>query len=77
MPVNMLRTCADDGPWVENFCFKVSWSPFEETRLAVATAQNFGIVGNGKLEILIATEKGIREIASFYTRGSSLRLQML
>lgn len=30
----------------------VQWSPFIPNRLAVATAQNFGIVGNGRLYVL-------------------------
>ncbi len=30
----------------------VKFSPFEEAKVAVATAQNFGIVGNGKQHIL-------------------------
>ncbi|XP_031494441.1 peroxisome biogenesis protein 7 [Nymphaea colorata] len=35
------------------FCgYAVRFSPFYESRLAVATAQNFGIVGNGRLHIL-------------------------
>lgn len=32
--------------------YAVRWSPFDEGRLAVATAQNFGIIGNGKLHVL-------------------------
>jgi hypothetical protein len=30
----------------------VKWSPFVDSRLAVATSQNFGIIGNGRLHIL-------------------------
>ena len=32
--------------------YAVAWSPFLEQRLAVATAQNFGIIGYGKLHVL-------------------------
>ena len=32
--------------------YSVRWSPFDPDRLAVATAQNFGIIGNGKLHVL-------------------------
>ena len=31
--------------------FSVSFSPFEPGRLAVASAANFGIVGNGRLHV--------------------------
>jgi len=32
--------------------YAVKFSPFEETRIAVATAQNFGIIGNGRQYVL-------------------------
>ncbi len=32
--------------------YAVKFSPFEEGRLAVATAQNFGIIGNGRQYVL-------------------------
>jgi hypothetical protein len=32
--------------------YSVRFSPFEETKLAVATSQNFGIVGNGRQYVL-------------------------
>jgi len=38
----------------------VKFSPFQERLLAVSTAQNFGIVGNGRLHILEATPQGSR-----------------
>ena len=31
--------------------YSVKFSPYHEGRLAVATAQNFGIIGNGQLGI--------------------------
>ncbi|KAM7263161.1 hypothetical protein ACFE04_000844 [Oxalis oulophora] len=32
--------------------YSVKFSPFYETRIAVATAQNFGILGNGRVHVL-------------------------
>lgn len=32
--------------------YSVKWSPFEENKLAIATAQHFGIVGNGKQHVI-------------------------
>lgn len=32
--------------------YAAKFSPFVENRVAVATAQNFGIIGNGRLHIL-------------------------
>jgi peroxin-7 len=32
--------------------YAAKFSPFVDNRLAVATAQNFGIIGNGRLHIL-------------------------
>jgi hypothetical protein len=32
--------------------YAVKFSPFEEGKLAVATSQNFGIIGNGKQYVL-------------------------
>lgn len=32
--------------------YSVKFSPFEDGRIAVATAQNFGIIGNGKQYVL-------------------------
>ena len=37
----------------------VKYSPFFDSRLAVASAANFGLVGNGRLHILGLTPKGI------------------
>jgi len=48
--------------------YAVAWSPFEEGRLAVATAQNFGIIGNGRLHVLqLQPGAGAQEVASFDT----------
>ncbi len=35
--------------------YSVKFSPFEEGRIAVATAQNFGIIGNGRQYVLQVT----------------------
>ena len=32
--------------------YAAKFSPFVDNRLAVATAQNFGIIGNGRLHVL-------------------------
>ena len=32
--------------------YSVKFSPFYESRIAVATAQNFGILGNGRIHVL-------------------------
>uniref|UniRef100_A0A7S0V849 Peroxin-7 n=1 Tax=Polytomella parva TaxID=51329 RepID=A0A7S0V849_9CHLO len=46
----------------------VKFSPFLENRLAVATAQNFGIIGNGRLHILDQTPQGhIAQVAAYDT----------
>lgn len=52
--------------------YSVKFSPFYESRIAVGTAQNFGIVGNGRLHILQISPtpnsaQPITEIASFDT----------
>lgn len=35
--------------------YSLKFSPFEDGRIAVATAQNFGIIGNGKQYVLQAS----------------------
>lgn len=47
--------------------YGVQFSPFLENRLAVSTAQNFGIIGNGRQYVLELTPNGIQELASFDT----------
>ncbi|TFJ87352.1 hypothetical protein NSK_001684 [Nannochloropsis salina CCMP1776] len=50
-------------------CCSVEFSPFQEARLAVATAQYFGIIGNGRQHILeIGPDGNLREIRSFLTQ---------
>ena len=36
--------------------YSVKFSPFEDGKLAVATSQNFGIIGNGKQYVLQVRE---------------------
>lgn len=43
-------------------CLQVEFSPFEDGKLAVATSQYFGIVGNGGLHFLSLDERGMREV---------------
>lgn len=38
--------------------YAAKFSPFVENRLAVATAQNFGIIGNGRLHVLEVRSPG-------------------
>lgn len=47
--------------------YAVKFSPFVETRLAVATAQNFGIIGNGRQYVLELTPQGIVETIAYDT----------
>ncbi|GBG77177.1 hypothetical protein CBR_g23503 [Chara braunii] len=47
--------------------YSVKFSPFLETRLAVATSQNFGIIGNGRQYVLELSPEGIRELLAFDT----------
>jgi hypothetical protein len=54
-------------------CFlnvEVEWSPFDESRLAVATAQNFGIVGQGKQYVLQMKNGLLQPTATFETAVS-------
>ena len=39
--------------------YAVKYSPFFDSRIAVASAANFGLVGNGRLHILGLTPQGI------------------
>jgi hypothetical protein len=50
--------------------YAVKWSPFVEHRLAVATAQNFGIIGNGRLHILEV--RGVRTAPGWQCCGDVL-----
>ena len=49
---------------------QVEFSPFEDNKIAVSTAQHFGIIGNGKQYVLELAPggAGMREVCSFDTR---------
>lgn len=40
--------------------YGVKYSPFFDSRIAVAASANFGLVGNGRLYILSLTPNGIQ-----------------
>ncbi|MCJ1301410.1 peroxisomal targeting signal 2 receptor [Hypocenomyce scalaris] len=50
--------------------YAVKYSPFFDSRIAVASAANFGLVGNGRLYILGLTPKGIVTEKWFDTQDS-------
>ncbi|MCJ1249313.1 peroxisomal targeting signal 2 receptor [Trapelia coarctata] len=50
--------------------YAVKYSPYFDSRLAVATSANFGLVGNGRLFILGLTPKGIVVEKRFDTQDS-------
>lgn len=50
--------------------YAVKYSPFFDSRIAVASAANFGLVGNGRLYILGLTPKGIAAEKWFDTQDS-------
>ena len=56
--------------------YAVKYSPFYDSRLAVAASANFGLVGNGRLYILGLTPNGIVAekwyLIPFSTSGISL-----
>ncbi|CAI5517788.1 unnamed protein product, partial [Closterium sp. Naga37s-1] len=48
--------------------YSARFSPFVENRLAVATAQNFGIIGNGRLHVLeLSPGGGLVEVMAYDT----------
>ncbi len=36
--------------------YSLAWSPFHTTRLALASAANFGLVGNGRLHLVTVAQ---------------------
>ncbi|KAL8793453.1 MAG: hypothetical protein Q9195_003936 [Heterodermia aff. obscurata] len=50
--------------------YAVKYSPFFDSRIAVASAANFGLVGNGRLYVLGLTPKGIVAEKWFDTQDS-------
>lgn len=51
--------------------YAVKYSPFFDSRIAVAASQHFGLVGNGRLYVLGLTPKGI-VAEKWYLSTSSL-----
>ena len=43
--------------------YAVKFSPFEDGRIAVATSQNFGIIGNGR-QYVLQVKVGVRHAGS-------------
>ncbi|KAI9727250.1 MAG: peroxisomal targeting signal 2 receptor [Chrysothrix sp. TS-e1954] len=50
--------------------FGVKYSPYFDNRIAVATGQNYGIVGNGRLFILALTSRGIQVEKTYDTQDA-------
>ncbi len=40
--------------------YACEWSPFEENKLAIASAQHFGVVGNGKQHVIRVNTQALR-----------------
>lgn len=59
--------------------YSVKYSPFFDSRIAVASSANFGLVGNGRLYILgltangIVAEKWYADTLMFYLQLHSLK----
>jgi peroxin-7 len=47
---------------------QVAFSPFEPNRFAVAAAQNFGIVGNGRQYVFVNDGRGLQIVCAFDTQ---------
>ncbi|PQE20122.1 peroxisome biosynthesis (peroxine-7) protein [Rutstroemia sp. NJR-2017a BBW] len=50
--------------------YAVKYSPFYDSRICVAAAANYGLVGNGRLYSLMLTPKGIQVEKTFDTQDS-------
>jgi peroxin-7 len=50
----------------------VHFSPFVPGKLAVATSQNFGVVGNGRLVVLQPSQQGLQRVATYDTVDGAL-----
>lgn len=48
----------------------LSWNPFHEQLLAVASSQNFGVIGSGKLQVLSWRGGSLSHVASLDTKDS-------
>lgn len=49
-------------------CYAVKFSPFNDTEIAIATSQFYGIVGNGRQYIVRRTPSGLVTVRSFDTQ---------
>ncbi len=47
---------------------QVEWCPFDDSRLAISTAQNFGIIGTGKQHVASIKGSNVKEVASYETK---------
>ncbi len=56
--------------------YAVKYSPYYDSRIAVASAANFGIVGNGRLYSLGLTAQGI-QVEKAYVRSPKRALRDL
>lgn len=54
--------------------YAVKYSPYYDSRVAVASAANFGIVGNGRLFALGLTAAGIQVEKTYRTPSSHLSI---
>lgn len=53
--------------------YSVAWSPFHENRLAVSSAANFGLIGNGRLHLLsLAPPNSTLALDKFYKSQDGL-----
>lgn len=59
--------------------YSIKFSPFEDGKLAVATAQNFGIIGNGRQYVIQVhtLSNGCVECASLTAKQPAMPSQML
>lgn len=53
--------------------YSVKYSPFFDSRIAVAASANFGLVGNGRIYVLGLTANGI-VAEKWYVHGSNCML---
>lgn len=56
--------------------FSTKYSPFIDSRIAVACGQNYGLVGNGRLYILALTPNGSIVAEKWYAKTTHIRLHI-
>src|SRR5579859_3451071 len=52
--------------------YSLAFSPYNDSVLAVVSSQNFGLVGNGRLDILTISPEGIKSVNRFGICGDVL-----